>query len=85
MCGIADIPPAMALGIEPNEADLMTRSPRDPKMGVITKVTWLVIAMNSLIIAALAVAVHCLNLFVLNFPLEVAKSSVSYFIQQQET
>ncbi|KAI8366164.1 hypothetical protein BD560DRAFT_332314 [Blakeslea trispora] len=72
---IADIPPAMALGIEPNESDLMTRKPRDPKMGVITKVTWLVIAMNSLIIAALAIAVHCLNLFVLNFPLEVARSS----------
>ncbi|KAI8349622.1 hypothetical protein EDC96DRAFT_519911 [Choanephora cucurbitarum] len=72
---IADIPPAMALGIEPNEADLMQRDPRDPKMGVITKVTWLVIAMNSLIIAALALAVHCLNLFVLNFPIEIARSS----------
>ncbi|KAG1188008.1 hypothetical protein G6F35_014341 [Rhizopus arrhizus] len=34
---IADIPPAMALGVEPNEKDLMSRPPRNPKMGVLTK------------------------------------------------
>ncbi|KAI8079087.1 uncharacterized protein B0P05DRAFT_491402 [Gilbertella persicaria] len=71
---IADIPPAMALGVEPNEKDLMQRNPRNPKMGVITKVTWMVIFLNSMIIAALALASYCISLYVLKFPLQEARS-----------
>jgi Ca2+-transporting ATPase len=33
---IADVPPAMALGVEPAEPGLMTRDPRSPKRGILT-------------------------------------------------
>lgn len=73
---IADIPPAMALGVEPNEKDLMKRQPRNPKMGVISKVTWLVIFVNSMIIAALSIATYTFSLYYLKYELEIARSMV---------
>ncbi|CEP13383.1 hypothetical protein [Parasitella parasitica] len=71
---IADIPPAMALGVEPNEKDLMKRHPRNPKMGVITKLTWLIIFLNSMLIASLSIAAYTISLYVLKFDLQVARS-----------
>ncbi|KAI9485475.1 MAG: hypothetical protein EXX96DRAFT_545245 [Benjaminiella poitrasii] len=71
---IADIPPAMALGVEPNEKDLMKRKPRNPKVGVITKSTWLVIFTNSALIASLAIAAYVISLYVLKFDLGTARS-----------
>jgi Ca2+-transporting ATPase len=76
-CLIADIPPAMALGVEPNEKDLMQRNPRNPKMGVITKTTWFIIFTNSMLIALLALASYMISLYVLKFPLQTARSMVS--------
>lgn len=74
---IADIPPAMALGVEPNEKDLMKRKPRNPKMGVITRATWFVIFINSMIIAALSIAAYTFILYYLKFELETARSMVN--------
>ncbi|KAI8643707.1 hypothetical protein BD408DRAFT_385071 [Parasitella parasitica] len=71
---IADIPPAMALGVEPNEKDLMKRHPRNPKMGVITKLTWFIIFINSMLIASLSIAAYTVSLYVLKFELQVARS-----------
>lgn len=68
----------MALGVEPNEKDLMKRQPRNPKMGVITKLTWLIIFINSMLIAALAIAAYIISLYVLKFELQVARSMVMY-------
>lgn len=73
---IADIPPAMALGVEPNEKDLMKRKPRNPKMGVITKATWLVIFINSMLISAFAIGVYVFSLYYLKYELETARSMV---------
>lgn len=70
----------MALGVEPNEKDLMQRHPRNPKMGVITKLTWLIIFINSMLIAALAIAAYTISLYVLKFDLQVARSMVMYSI-----
>jgi Ca2+-transporting ATPase len=77
---IADIPPAMALGVEPNEKDLMKRHPRNPKMGVITKLTWFIIFINSMMIAALAIAAYTISLYVLKFELQVARSMVMFIV-----
>ncbi|KAI8636950.1 hypothetical protein BD408DRAFT_478332 [Parasitella parasitica] len=55
---IADIPPAMALGVEPAEIGLMKRKPRNPNQGVLTTVTWLIIFIQSMLIALLTVAVY---------------------------
>ncbi|KAI8099458.1 uncharacterized protein BX664DRAFT_363403 [Halteromyces radiatus] len=71
---ISDIPPSMAIGVEPKEADLMKRAPRPPGRGVLTKVSWLVIFCQSLTIAGLTVAGYCVSLFYLHHSLEDARS-----------
>ncbi|KAG1470818.1 hypothetical protein G6F56_002463 [Rhizopus delemar] len=71
---IADIPPAMALGVEPNEKDLMSRPPRNPRMGVLTKVTWLMIFSNSMLIAILSLGTYLISLNVLNMSIPVCQS-----------
>jgi Ca2+-transporting ATPase len=40
---IADIPPAMSLGVEPFEVDIMDRPPRPPKQAILTYRTWILI------------------------------------------
>ncbi|KAI8076997.1 hypothetical protein BDF21DRAFT_439139 [Thamnidium elegans] len=52
---IADIPPAIALGMEPKEVGLMKRHPRNPKQDVLSKVTWSIILFQSLMIALLTI------------------------------
>ncbi|KAF9943235.1 P-type ATPase [Mortierella antarctica] len=45
---IADVPPAMALGVEPEEPGLMTRKPRSPKRGILTPTSIGVILFQSM-------------------------------------
>ncbi|KAI8333613.1 hypothetical protein BC941DRAFT_380062 [Chlamydoabsidia padenii] len=71
---ISDIPPSMAIGVEPKEADLMKRPPRPPGRGVLTKVSWLVIFCQSMTIACLTIAAYCVSLFYLHHPLDDARS-----------
>lgn len=73
---IADIPPAMALGVEPEEIGLMKRKPRNPKQGVLTKVTWIVIFVQSMLIALLTIAVYVVSLNYFRYELESAQSLV---------
>jgi Ca2+-transporting ATPase len=75
---LADIPPAMALGVEPREKDLMQRPPRNPEMGVLTKTTWVVIFTQSMLIAILSLGAYLIALHVLKVPLNVAQSMVRY-------
>lgn len=72
----------MALGVEPNEKDLMDRHPRDPKMGVITKLTWLIIFVNSMLIAILALASYVFNLYALKLPIQLSRSMVNTHIHE---
>lgn len=76
MC-IADIPPAMALGVEPREKTLMKRPPRDPNTGVVTLAVWIVILSQSLLIAALTLGSYVLALYRYNYPVPEAQSLVS--------
>lgn len=71
----------MALGVEPNEKDLMQRNPRNPRMAVITKTTWFIIFINSMLIAALALASYIISLYVLKFPLQTSRSMVNKLFQ----
>ncbi|ORZ08400.1 hypothetical protein BCR42DRAFT_462924 [Absidia repens] len=71
---ISDIPPSMAIGVEPKESDLMKRAPRPPTRGVLTRVSWLVIFCQSMTIASLTVAAYCVSLFYLQHSLEDARS-----------
>lgn len=77
---IADIPPAMALGVEPAEVGLMKRKPRNPNQGVLTRVTWLIIFIQSMLIAVLTVAVYAISIQCLDYSLASAQSLASIAI-----
>ncbi|KAK3822083.1 MAG: hypothetical protein JOS17DRAFT_333612 [Linnemannia elongata] len=58
---IADVPPAIALGVEPAEPGLMKREPRSAKRGIITKASFAVIIFQSLMMTLMTFAVYILN------------------------
>ncbi|KAF9138686.1 P-type ATPase [Mortierella sp. GBA39] len=58
---IADVPPAMALGVEPAEPGLMKREPRSAKRGIVTKASFAVIIFQSLIMTLMTFAVYMLS------------------------
>lgn len=66
----------MALGVEPEEIGLMKRQPRNPKQGVLTKVTWLIIFIQSMLIALLTIGVYIISLKCLHYSIESAQSLV---------
>ncbi|KAI7815957.1 hypothetical protein BC939DRAFT_73472 [Gamsiella multidivaricata] len=55
---IADVPPAMALGVEPAEPGLMNRNPRSPKRGIVTPTSFLVIIFQSFSMMLMTFAVY---------------------------
>ncbi|KFH70534.1 hypothetical protein MVEG_03384 [Podila verticillata NRRL 6337] len=55
---IADVPPAMALGVEPAEPGLMSRYPRSPKRGIITIASFSVILFQSMSMMLLTFGVY---------------------------
>lgn len=58
---VTDTFPALALGVEPAEPDIMQRKPRDGKMPFFTGAVWLSIAFVGAIQAALAIAAYLLG------------------------
>ncbi|KAF9930387.1 P-type ATPase [Linnemannia zychae] len=58
---IADVPPAMALGVEPAEPGLMSRKPRSSLRGIITKASFGVIIFQSLIMTLMTFGVYMMN------------------------
>ncbi|KAF9214155.1 P-type ATPase [Podila verticillata] len=55
---IADVPPAMALGVEPAEHGLMQRDPRSPKRGVLTRASLTVIIFQSMVMTLMTFGVY---------------------------
>ncbi|KAG9065622.1 P-type ATPase [Linnemannia hyalina] len=55
---IADVPPAMALGVEPAEPGLMNRHPRSPKKGILTYTSFGVIIFQSMAMTLLTFGVY---------------------------
>jgi P-type Ca2+ transporter type 2C len=64
----------MALGVEPQEVGLMSRPPRDPKAGVLNRVTWSVIGLQALLMAALTIAAYTIAIYVEHYSIEDARS-----------
>ncbi|KAF9546466.1 P-type ATPase [Mortierella hygrophila] len=58
---IADVPPAMALGVEPAEPGLMKREPRSAKRGIVTKASFAVIIFQSLIMTLMTFGVYMMS------------------------
>lgn len=67
----------MALGMEPKEIGLMKRQPRNPEQGVLTKVAWFIIFVQSMLIALLTIGVYVVSLKYLFYSIESAQSLVS--------
>jgi len=55
---LADVPPAMALGVEPAEHGLMQRNPRSPKRGVLTRASLAVILFQSMVMTLMTFGVY---------------------------
>lgn len=70
----------MALGVEPKERYLMQRPPRDPTIGVVTRGTWIVILLQSFLIATLTLGAYLLALFKLHYAVHDAQSLVRIFL-----
>ncbi|KAJ2717900.1 hypothetical protein H4S00_004034 [Coemansia sp. D1744] len=54
---IADVPPSLSLGMDPPEHDIMDRPPRNPKSGVLTKTTTVVMIIQASFMALITFAV----------------------------
>ena len=59
---IADLPPALSLGVDPAEPDVMTRRPRNPKDNIFNLRTVILLLFQGFSIAALTVLVYGLTL-----------------------
>ncbi|TPX32446.1 hypothetical protein SmJEL517_g04459 [Synchytrium microbalum] len=57
---IADIPPAMSLGLEPPETDIMDRPPRPPNQSVLTPISTLLVLSQGLIQSLLSFGAYML-------------------------
>ncbi len=55
---VTDGLPALALGMDPMEPDVMQRGPRDPGEGVITKRVWILIWLVGIVIAIISLGVY---------------------------
>jgi len=61
---IADIPPAMALGIDPAQPDILTRKPRNPKKGIFTRFAVVLLIFQGMSMALISLAIYLIRLFV---------------------
>jgi len=71
---IADIPPAMSLGVEPAENDIMKRRPRNPKSPVLSKMITFMIVVQAFTMALLTFGIYKIALVFEHIPLEDARS-----------
>jgi P-type Ca2+ transporter type 2C len=72
----------MAIGVEPKEIGIMNRNPRNPKKGILTKATWVIVIFQALLICALTVGLYLIDLLVLKMPLNAAQSVVGTILPQ---
>ncbi|CAG8578607.1 10329_t:CDS:10 [Ambispora leptoticha] len=71
---IADVPPAMSLGVEPGEKDIMRRLPRNPKAGVLDKIAIVTLTTQSFVMALSSFGIYQIALKIENKNLEDARS-----------
>jgi len=61
---IADVPPALALGIDPPASDVLRRHPRDPHKGIFSKHTILIVLFQGLSMSGLTIALYVIALYI---------------------
>ncbi|MBE7015330.1 MAG: calcium-translocating P-type ATPase, PMCA-type [Ruminococcaceae bacterium] len=58
---ITDSLPALSLGVDPADSDIMQKKPRNPKEGIFSKGMWLSIALEGCMIGLLCVVAYCIG------------------------
>src|SRR5437763_15763834 len=59
---LADVPPAISLGVEPVEKDIMKRKPRNPNAGVLGLYATIVLIIQSFTMALISFGVYVIAL-----------------------
>ncbi|OMJ21408.1 Calcium-transporting ATPase 1 [Smittium culicis] len=59
---IADVPPAMSVGLEPQEKNILLRPPRNPKSGVLSKSTTVLLILQAFFMAIVTFAFYLISL-----------------------
>lgn len=72
----ADIPPALALGVDPAEPDVLDRLPRDPKAGIFNAWTASLVVVQGINMALISAIVYIIALWVEKYPLIQARTLV---------
>jgi len=68
---VTDGLPALALGMDPMEPDVMERGPRDPKEGIITRNVWILILIVGITIGIITLGLFAAEMVRLTFPLSL--------------
>ena len=71
---IADVPPAMSLGVEPKEPGLMTRKPRNPSHGVIRRDVAIAIVTQGFMLTLITLAVYLISFKIEQLPLDISRT-----------
>ncbi|KAL1922258.1 uncharacterized protein VTP21DRAFT_9797 [Calcarisporiella thermophila] len=71
---IADVPPAMAIAMEPAEIDLMQRKPRDPQRKILTLSSSLNLLLKAFLMGGLSMGLFLIALYVEGIQLRDAQS-----------
>jgi Ca2+-transporting ATPase len=61
---IADVPPAIALGVDPAMSDAMSRPPRDPARGIFSRSTLLKLVVYGVSMASITLALLAITIYV---------------------
>jgi len=64
---ICDIPPALALGVDPIEKDILHRKPRDPKVGIFTWKTTVIVLLHGLCMAGITLGLYLFGIYSLGY------------------
>lgn len=59
---VTDLPPSIALGMEPGEKTILTQQPRPKEEPIVLMWMWVSILMNSVILSAVIIAIYCFAL-----------------------
>lgn len=77
---IADVPPSMALGVDPPEKNVMERPPRNPKKGIMTLSNSITILVQGLSMAGIAIGNYLIALEVEDYELKHARVACFFIL-----
>lgn len=80
----ADIPPALALGVDPAVPDVLDRLPRDPKAGVFNLWTACIVVYQGLSMSLISMTVYIISLWVEHYEIPHARTLVYTALTTQQ-